>query len=327
MINIFQIMKSKPESCAVLLPTFNSPRYLGEAIESILDQTYRDFRLYILDGGSNDATIDIAKAWAGADRRIKVKVFPGMHPTERVDLMISKLKCEYIALQHSDDISYRDRLTRQIDAFTADPALAVSSALCRNFWHLRNFSAPNEGAIVHSRPLTHQEIEAELLFWPAMHCPTLMLRRSLIEKARLQFSNQFQFCNDWWMTIKNIKKLRHSNIDAELSSYRMHLASDGPRHVELLRQEERELREEALKFFGFKATPQQLALHQEIRIIPDQVLSVAPEEFSEVFCWLDELARQNEVLKIFEPVVFGHALARIKEGVLAIARKQDFTSI
>ena len=68
----------------------------------------------VLDGGSTDATAGIVRAFAARDRRVRLAVFPGFHPTRRVDLWLRRTRAEFVALQHSDDISCRHRLARQV---------------------------------------------------------------------------------------------------------------------------------------------------------------------------------------------------------------------
>ena len=57
---------------AVVMPAFNAECYIGEAIESVLKQTYRNFKLYIVDDGSRDDTFTIANGYASKDSRISV---------------------------------------------------------------------------------------------------------------------------------------------------------------------------------------------------------------------------------------------------------------
>ena len=62
---------SAPE-VSVVMPVYNADRYLAEAIESILAQTFGDFEFLVLDDGSTDRSLEIARHYAASDRRIQV---------------------------------------------------------------------------------------------------------------------------------------------------------------------------------------------------------------------------------------------------------------
>jgi hypothetical protein len=240
---------------------------------------------------------------------VRLATFPGVHPTQRVDTWMRRTQAEFVALQHSDDISYPNRLARQIRAFQGNPALGICSASYRSFWHEREGPAPHEGATVHPKPATHAEIKSQLPFWWVMHAPTMMLRRKNILAAGLYFANEFQFANDYWQTVTNIDRLHYLNLPEELSAYRLHSKSDGPRHLEQLRQEERVLKERVLRHFGFSFTPRELELHLALKLIPDgQLLVRTPAEHDEARLWLENLRAQNDQRKIFDPLLFSTLL-------------------
>ncbi len=305
-------LKQPSARIAVLLPTFNSARYLGEAIESILRQSWTDLELVVLDGGSTDATAGIVRAHAALDQRVRLAVFPGVHPTQRVDLWLRRTRAEFVALQHSDDISYPHRLARQVRAFEKNPALGVCSAAYRSFWHDREGPAPMEGATIHLKPATHAEIKSQLLFWWVMHAPTLMVRREKILAGGLAFANEFQFANDYWQTVTNIDRLHYLNVPEELSAYRLHAGSDGPRHREHLQREEHVLKERVLRHFGFSFTPRELELHLALRLIPDgQLLVRTRAEHDEARQWLENLRAQNDRRQVFDGPLFSALLDRL----------------
>lgn len=56
---------------SVIMPCFNVEKYIGEAIESVLNQTFKDFEFIIINDGSTDDTAEIAKRYAKQDKRIK----------------------------------------------------------------------------------------------------------------------------------------------------------------------------------------------------------------------------------------------------------------
>lgn len=276
------------------MPTYNSATYLPEAIESILKQTFQDLKLVVLDGGSSDPTVDIVKSYAARDSRIELEVFPDIHPTGRVDNYLYRSRSKYVAMQHSDDVSYANRIERQLQFMSENPDLAVTSAWYRSFWHDRCQPALMDGHHIHWRPNSHDEIKANLPFWWVMHAATFMFDVSRVTAAGLRFENGFNFANDYWQSITNIDRLRYGNVPEELSAYRIHFDSDGNANIEHIRNEERKIKALTLKQFGFVFSEAELDIHLGIRLYPEGKLSgKSAEDSMGTLNWLSSLRKQN----------------------------------
>jgi glycosyltransferase involved in cell wall biosynthesis len=106
----------------VLLPVRNGMPYLKEAIESIRNQTYLDWRLLILDHGSSDASLETALDYQEKDRRISVHSHPeadGIGALRNIGL--EKCDARYVLIQDADDVSVGNRMEITLDAFKAAP--------------------------------------------------------------------------------------------------------------------------------------------------------------------------------------------------------------
>jgi len=101
---------------SVIMPTFNRAAYLSEAIESIRRQTYKDWRLIIIDDGSTDSSEFIFKYYKNLDKRIKIIRIPNSGISAARNTGIAHAKGEYIAVMDSDDISAPNRLEKEIKA-------------------------------------------------------------------------------------------------------------------------------------------------------------------------------------------------------------------
>lgn len=123
---------STPEAppISVLLSCYNSERWLGEAIESVLSQTFEDFEFVIVDDGSTDRSSEIIRAFAERDKRIIVvtKDNTGLADSLNVGIRISRGK--WIARIDADDICEPTRLELQLAAARKDKRLVfVGSGL------------------------------------------------------------------------------------------------------------------------------------------------------------------------------------------------------
>tara|TARA_B100000886_G_scaffold95631_2_gene63393 strand:- start:8572 stop:9603 length:1032 start_codon:yes stop_codon:yes gene_type:complete len=99
----------------VLLCVFNGEIWLRECIESILNQTYKDYEFLIIDDGSNDKSLSIIKEYAEIDKRIKYISHYNIGLTESLNKGLKEAKGEWIARIDCDDISLPQRLELQLN--------------------------------------------------------------------------------------------------------------------------------------------------------------------------------------------------------------------
>lgn len=105
----------KQPMVSVAMVVRNVDRYLAEAIESILGQTFTDFEFIILDFGSTDQSKAIASSYAALDQRIRVHEVQNCGVAEARNAACFLAQGQYIAIQDADDISMPDRLLRQVE--------------------------------------------------------------------------------------------------------------------------------------------------------------------------------------------------------------------
>ena len=112
--------RPKPtRTVSVCLPTYNGADYIEEALRSILNQTYQDFELLVVDDGSTDATLDIVQSFS--DPRIQVHRNP-----ERLGIPVNWNRClelasgEFVCVFHQDDVMLPDNLERKVQLLSTD---------------------------------------------------------------------------------------------------------------------------------------------------------------------------------------------------------------
>lgn len=110
---------------SVVMIVCNVERFLAEAIESILDQTFRDFEFLIVDFGSTDNSKPIAASFAAIDERIKLHEVPHCSLPEARNAACGLAQGKYIAMPDADDISLPDRLKWQVEFMEAHPEVAL----------------------------------------------------------------------------------------------------------------------------------------------------------------------------------------------------------
>ena len=99
---------------SVVMPVYNAWRFIDQSIRSILSQTFADFEFVILDDSSTDGSVEISRAWARQDDRIRVfenKARLGHSATS--NLAVSLARGKYVARMDADDVSHPERLDSQ----------------------------------------------------------------------------------------------------------------------------------------------------------------------------------------------------------------------
>ena len=163
----------------VLMPAYNSARFLPEAIESVLAQTHCDFEFLIVDDGSTDDTLRIARSFAVRDGRIKVISHENLGMGASLNDAMKIASGDWIARIDADDRMVPDRLERQIIFLQDHPKLVVASSLVHYI--------DERGAIIGqntSRFTTRQGVAyAVANHWPiGFHHPATIFRKDVIQK-------------------------------------------------------------------------------------------------------------------------------------------------
>jgi glycosyltransferase involved in cell wall biosynthesis len=110
---------------SVVMPVYNAKRYVAEAIESILGQTFRDFEFLIIDDGSTDGSLAILKRYAAQDSRIRLWSGPNEGYAPRLNEMLHQARGDLIARMDADDVALPGRFARQVEFLRNHPEVDV----------------------------------------------------------------------------------------------------------------------------------------------------------------------------------------------------------
>lgn len=107
------------------MPVYNAERYLKQAVDSILDQTFSDFELIAINDGSTDRSGDILEHYQKVDNRVTIVQRENRGLVATLNEGIDMAQGEYIARQDSDDISFSTRFEHQVEALDAHPQVVL----------------------------------------------------------------------------------------------------------------------------------------------------------------------------------------------------------
>lgn len=110
---------------SVVMVVCNVERFLGEAIASVLAQTFREFEFVIVDFGSTDKSKEIVSQYAATDHRIRLHEIPNCGLAEARNAGVSRAQGRYVAIMDADDVSLPDRLLREVEFLEKNPNVGV----------------------------------------------------------------------------------------------------------------------------------------------------------------------------------------------------------
>jgi glycosyltransferase involved in cell wall biosynthesis len=175
-----------------IVPVHNGARYLGEALESILAQTYRPLDVIVVDDGSTDATPTVAAHYVPPARYVR-QAHAGVASARNRGL--NEARGDYVAFLDADDRWHPEKLARQMARFAARPELDLSVTGGQNFW-MPGLAEVDE----RSRDPRYTEP------WPGYGSPvTLLARRAVFDRVG-PFDTRFTVSEDrdWFIRAAEI---------------------------------------------------------------------------------------------------------------------------
>ena len=224
----------------VLMPVYNGEKYLREAIDSILNQTYSDFKFLIIDDGSTDKSKNIIKSYN--DSRINLYVNEtNLGLAKTLNKGIDLINTEYIARMDCDDISLPNRLQKQVEFMDSHPNVGICGTWAKVIMgHKERIMKP---------PISYEDIKAFLLFGCIMVHVSVMMRISMLKDYNLYYSTErnFDTVEDYelWQRCSMYFPIR--NIPEVLLIFRIHPKSTRVRNTEIHTENIRNIHENNLK--------------------------------------------------------------------------------
>jgi glycosyltransferase involved in cell wall biosynthesis len=204
---------------SVILPVFNGGKYLSAAIRSILNQSYTDFELIIINDGSTDNSSDIINAYAEQDGRIRVVERENKGLVYSLNEAIALAKGEYIARMDADDLAMPLRFEKQVKYFLDNNVEIVGG-------HYLIIDKENKIVDTCIVPVDSNAIIACLSVCPPFAHGSVMFKKEFWQANNMHYGKRFQEAEDYslWQDFFN-KGGRLGNIDEFIFSYRLHEAS------------------------------------------------------------------------------------------------------
>lgn len=206
---------------SVVMTVYNTERYVGDALDSVLAQTFSDFEFVIIDDGSTDRSPGILRAYAARDRRIRLVSRPNTGIVAAANEGIGLSRGRYIARMDSDDVSLPNRFEAQVRYLDAHPECVL---LGSRVTVVDPYGSP---VFESGQKLTHEEIDAELLGsgggWAIVQ-PSAMMRTEAVRKVG-GYRGRHNVSEDQDLFLRLAEVGRVANLPEPLLRYRRHYKS------------------------------------------------------------------------------------------------------
>lgn len=281
----------------VLMPVHNGKKYLAQAIQSILDQTFEDFELLIINDGSTDSTPEIIEQFS--DPRILV-----ISNKKNIGLIgalnrgIELAKGRYIARMDCDDLSATDRLAKQWEFMEKHSDIGVCGS-----W-VRAIGRSEEK--LWKYPTTDSEIRCKMLFSTPFAHPSVIIRKAVLVEQKIKYATNYKFAEDYELWTRCMDRCGLANLSEPLISYRLHEGNISFLHAEEQRQVAMRTQRNILKKIGINVSEEELTLHNQIG---RRDYAISLDILESVDKWFSILASANHEYKYFPEQEFLFRLA------------------
>jgi glycosyltransferase involved in cell wall biosynthesis len=289
------ILKKAP-IITVLMPVYNGEKYLREAIDSILCQTFKDFEFLIINDGSTDRSVEIIKTYE--DLRINL-----VHNEKNLGLVatlnngIDLAKGKYIARMDCDDISLPERLERQVSFMDKHQEISVCGTWVKTMGDVTS---------TWKYPVSNDEIRCRLLFESALAHPSAIIRKKTLLDNNLRYSIDYKHAEDYNLWVNLSKKNLLANIDKVLLEYRLHRNKVGAIHNQEQLDAADEIRIKQLNELGIRPLEEEFLLHHAISLWE---FRTDKDFIRKAEAWLIRLKDKNMEKKVYPEPAFLQVLA------------------
>lgn len=204
-------MSEKP-LVSVVMPIYNAERYVEEALSSIINQTYKNLEIIIVNDCSSDSSMRII-GQMDDPRIIIINNKTNLGVAASLNRGFMEARGNYIARMDSDDIAELDRISLQVNYMEENPNVVVCGTAIR-------FIGNKKGTRIFQNQ--YKRILVDLMFQCALCHPTVMLRRKILIDNGLNYEEDFEKAEDYRLWTRCSQYGAIGNIEDVGLNYRVH---------------------------------------------------------------------------------------------------------
>jgi glycosyltransferase involved in cell wall biosynthesis len=200
---------------SVVMSVLNGERFLREAVESILDQSFREFEFIVINDGSTDSSGSILDSYQRKDPRVRVIHQENKGMGESWNRGCGLARGKYLARIDPDDVAVQDRLMWQVDFMDTHPQVGVVGGA------VEVIDTAGRSLRVSSNPIEDHNIRSALLQRNPFSHPTVLMRRDIFAAVG-GYRKAFGPSEDYDLWLRLAERCQLANLEAVLLKYRLH---------------------------------------------------------------------------------------------------------
>ena len=292
---------------SVIMAAYNAEKYIHESIFSILNQTFSEFELIIIDDGSTDKTSSIVASFQ--DQRI---ILLNNHVNRGLSYSLNRgiknARTDLLVRMDADDISLPQRfdvLKRYMDN---NPDVGICGSWAETIEKSPRKLTPD---------CSPENIRTELFFHNIIIHPSVIIRKSVLEGNHLEYNEKLLFAQDYDLWVKCSKYTKITNIPEFLLRYRISNTQLSSNRLINQHKSAMDTRVWILRQLGIKVTPEEFDIHAfliycicfEAEHIFQNLRQTSTSITSEkLFDWILKIVHSNRVTGVYDPELFEHKL-------------------
>ena len=281
---------------SIVMPVYNGEKHLPSAIESLLGQTFTDFKLIAVDDCSTDSSLAIMQSYR--DKRILI-IENDRHRGIAAALNQGLTYADGTLLfrMDADDVSLPHRLQCQIDFMKKNPQISV----CGSDTDLID----QDGNIIGHRDTKKgdQRIKIALFLGEtSLAHPAVAIRNEVLKTHRIQYSEQYPYAEDYELWCRCSTFSTYENIPETLLQYRHHNESVSKAHYTPQRLAARKILAAHLRRLGLNISQEELNCHFQFSLGLEQNDTMPTKE--QFIRWKTTLSAWNRTHGLFDPALF-----------------------
>ena len=290
-------MSTRNPYVSVLLPVYNSARVILDALQSLENQTVRDFEAVVVNDGSTDGTLELLQAAALRWRWLRVVSQENGGVAMALNRAFGESRGELLARMDADDRAHPERLARQVSFLDAHPEIGVLGTAISRFGAARG---------IWRLPQDDASLRAALLFETPFAHPTVMMRRSVWAAEGEGYREDFRAAQDIDLWERLAPQARFANLPDVLLEYRVHPGQVTYVATDAMARNGACVRRRWLRRLGIEPTDAEMARHEAIAWVRSGSLA----ELEASGAWLGRLAAEGPKSGLLEPAALAAVLGR-----------------
>lgn len=274
---------------SVLICAYNVEKYFAQSLAAVVNQTWRNLDILIVDDGSTDGTLAIAQRFQEQDGRIRILAQPrnsGLIPSLNIGLdeLAKSGMGEYIARTDADDIAAPDWIEKIVGEMEKDRSIIAMGAWLEVLSEEKDgnrLARHHEHGKIWKKPTRHEDIATVFPFGNPIHNNTMIMRRSVIDGG-LRYNTERDWAEDYQFWYDVSKQGRLAYYPEALVKYRLHAnqvsSKYSIRQHEIAQGIQKTARNDFLQSMGFKTRFDSLEYRQIKAVAYELLEKHLPEE-------------------------------------------------